>query len=118
MKHRLYITRYIFITYVYELKGENHPGSFLIPPQALCIDPRFLDLSTSGGEWSALRPGRFTPGERALVPIGYEAGWAADLVCTTWRRENSCRYQDSNSNPCHPAHSQSPYRQEYKQQQV
>jgi hypothetical protein len=30
MKHRLYITRYIFITYVYELKGENHPGSFFI----------------------------------------------------------------------------------------
>jgi hypothetical protein len=38
MKHRLYITRYIFITYVYELKGENHPGSFFIPPQALDID--------------------------------------------------------------------------------
>jgi hypothetical protein len=35
MKHRLYITRYIFITYVYELKKGNHPGSFFIPPQAL-----------------------------------------------------------------------------------
>jgi hypothetical protein len=31
-----------------------------------CIDPRFLDLSTSsGGEWSASRPGHFTAGERA-----------------------------------------------------
>jgi hypothetical protein len=26
-----------------------------------CIDPRFLDLGTSGGEWSVSRPGRFTP---------------------------------------------------------
>jgi hypothetical protein len=28
-----------------------------------CIDPHFLDLGTS--EWSASRPGRFTPGEIA-----------------------------------------------------
>jgi hypothetical protein len=38
MKHRLYVIRYIFITYVYELKGENNPGSFFIPPQALQTD--------------------------------------------------------------------------------
>jgi hypothetical protein len=25
----------------------------------------FLTLALAGGEWSALRPGRFTPGERA-----------------------------------------------------
>jgi hypothetical protein len=37
MKHRLYITRHIFITYIYELKGENHLGSFFIPPQALSM---------------------------------------------------------------------------------
>jgi hypothetical protein len=30
-----------------------------------CIDPHFLDLGTSPGEWSTSRPGRFTPGERA-----------------------------------------------------
>jgi hypothetical protein len=29
------------------------------------IGPRFLDLGTSWGEWSASRPGRFTPEERA-----------------------------------------------------
>jgi hypothetical protein len=37
MKHRLYITQYIFITYVYELIGENHSGSFSILLQALLI---------------------------------------------------------------------------------
>jgi hypothetical protein len=30
-----------------------------------CIDPHFLNLGTAGGEWSASRTGRFTPGERA-----------------------------------------------------
>jgi hypothetical protein len=29
------------------------------------IDPRILDLRDIGDEWSASRPGRFTPGERA-----------------------------------------------------
>jgi hypothetical protein len=31
-----------------------------------CIDPHFLDLALAGGEWSASRPDRFTPVERAL----------------------------------------------------
>jgi hypothetical protein len=30
----------------------------------------FLTSALGGGEWSALRPGRFTPGEEAPVPIG------------------------------------------------
>jgi hypothetical protein len=30
-----------------------------------CIVPRFLTSTQVGGEWSASRPGRFTPGERA-----------------------------------------------------
>jgi hypothetical protein len=30
-----------------------------------CIDPHFLDLVISGGEWSASRSGRFTPRETA-----------------------------------------------------
>jgi hypothetical protein len=30
------------------------------------------------GEWSASYPGRFTPRERALVPIGQEARWAPE----------------------------------------
>jgi hypothetical protein len=40
MKHRLYITQHIFITYVYELKEENHPSNFFIPPQALAISQK------------------------------------------------------------------------------
>jgi hypothetical protein len=30
-----------------------------------CIYPHFLDSAVVGGEWSASRPGRFTPGGRA-----------------------------------------------------
>jgi hypothetical protein len=30
-----------------------------------CIAPQFLTSALDGGEWSASRPGRFTPGERA-----------------------------------------------------
>jgi hypothetical protein len=33
----------------------------------------FLTLALVRGEWSALRPGRFNPGERSPVPIGQEA---------------------------------------------
>jgi hypothetical protein len=53
-----------------------------------------------GGEWSTSRSGRFHSGEIApgiLMP--YEAGWAAEPVRTTWRREKSCLYRDSNSDP-------------------
>jgi hypothetical protein len=35
----------------------------------------FLTSALVGGEWSASRHCRFTPGEKAPVPIGYEAGW-------------------------------------------
>jgi hypothetical protein len=38
-----------------------------------CIDPRFLDLDTSG-QWSASLPGRFNPGERA-ADIHCTRGW-------------------------------------------
>jgi hypothetical protein len=30
----------------------------------------FLTSALAGGEWSASRPGRFTPGEKPGVPIG------------------------------------------------
>jgi hypothetical protein len=49
----------------YALSHENVWGSG-------CIHPRFLELGTSGGEWSASRPDRFTPGEGASVTHGYE----------------------------------------------
>jgi hypothetical protein len=42
----------------------------------------------------ALPPGKVPP-----VPIGLEAGWAPELIWTTWRSENFCPHQDSNSDP-------------------
>jgi hypothetical protein len=36
-----------------------------------------LTSALDGGEWSASRPGRFTP-----VPIGQEVGWAPEPVGT------------------------------------
>jgi hypothetical protein len=37
-----------------------------------------------GGEWSASRPSCALPsGKGPPVPIGYEAGWAPELVWTT-----------------------------------
>jgi hypothetical protein len=39
------------------------------------------------------------PLEKELpVPIGYEAEWTPEPVWTTWRRENSWLYRNSNSN--------------------
>jgi hypothetical protein len=38
-----------------------------------CIESRFLDLGTRG-EWSASRPGHFTPGERAPSTL-WKGGW-------------------------------------------
>jgi hypothetical protein len=37
-----------------------------------------------------------TPGKKPQVAIGNEAGWAPEPVWTTWRREHSCPYRDSN----------------------
>jgi hypothetical protein len=36
------------------------------------------------GEWLVSRPGRFTLGERVLVFIGYECGWAPEPVWARW----------------------------------
>jgi hypothetical protein len=50
-----------------------------------------------GGEWSASRPGRFIPGERAS-DIHWIGGWVGpELVWTTWRRENSLPHGHPNS---------------------
>jgi hypothetical protein len=48
----------------------------------------FLTSAQVGGEWSASRPGRFTPGKEPPVLIGQEAGWAPGPVWMTWRGEN------------------------------
>jgi hypothetical protein len=43
-----------------------------------CVNPQvFLTLALVGGEWSATRPGRFTPGER--VPVTHSTGGWVDL---------------------------------------
>jgi hypothetical protein len=42
-------------------------------------------------------PAALPPGEKPPVPIGYEVGWTPEPVWTTWRRENSWPYRDSNS---------------------
>jgi hypothetical protein len=41
----------------------------------------FLTSTLDGGEWSASRPAAFTP-------VGYEAGWASELVWTQRLQEN------------------------------
>jgi hypothetical protein len=40
-----------------------------------------MTTALEGGEWSAARPGRFTPGKDP-VPIVQEAGWAPGPVWT------------------------------------
>jgi hypothetical protein len=37
-------------------------------------------------------------GKEPPVPIGYEAGWAAKPVWTSWKDEKSYTYQDLNPN--------------------
>jgi hypothetical protein len=41
-----------------------------------------LSSALVGGEWTALRPGCFTPAEEPTVPVGYEAGWTPDVEKT------------------------------------
>jgi hypothetical protein len=40
----------------------------------------FLTSALVGGEWSASRPGRFTPGKEAPVTTGQEDGWTPEPV--------------------------------------
>jgi hypothetical protein len=55
----------------------------------------FFTSALAGGEWSASRPGRFTPGNEPPVPT--EVGWTPEPVCKRWRSENSWPYRGSNS---------------------
>jgi hypothetical protein len=59
----------------------------------------FLTLALAGGKWSVSRPGRFTSGKEPPVPIRWEVGRTPEPVWTTWRRENSWPYRNSNSDP-------------------
>jgi hypothetical protein len=50
-------------------------------------------------QWSASSPCRFTAGVRSPV-AHWIRGWVGlEPVWTTWRRETSCRYRDSKSDP-------------------
>jgi hypothetical protein len=45
----------------------------------------FLTSALVGGEWSASRPGRFTPGKEPSVPIVKEVGWTPSAGVDAWR---------------------------------
>jgi hypothetical protein len=64
-----------------------------------CIDPRILDLGTSYRCGQLHAPAALSPGKEPSVPIGQTAGWVPEPVWKTWRREKSCPYRDSKSDP-------------------
>jgi hypothetical protein len=45
--------------------------------EELCIDPPNPDLNTVGGEWSASRPGRFTPGKNPPPRTRWIGSWVS-----------------------------------------
>jgi hypothetical protein len=49
----------------------------------------FLTSVLDGGEGSTSRPGRVLSEITAPVPIGYEAGWAPELVWTWQQRQKN-----------------------------
>jgi hypothetical protein len=51
--------------------------------------PPLLTSALDGGKWSALSPGRFTPGEEAPVRIEYDAECYPEPVWTLYSREKS-----------------------------
>jgi hypothetical protein len=53
-----------------------------------------VELEVSGQLYA---PAASPPGEEPPVLIGQDIGWTSKLVWTTWRRENSWHYRDSNS---------------------
>jgi hypothetical protein len=62
----------------------------------------FLTSALNGGEWSASRPGRFSPGKGPQIPIVQGAGWASEAGLDTEVRGKilwPCR----RSNPNRPA---------------
>jgi hypothetical protein len=71
------------------------------------IAPPFLTSALDGGEWSASRPGHFTPGEIA-TDTHWIGGWVdrrVGLDAVENRKILSCRESD----PCRPAHGPSLY---------
>jgi hypothetical protein len=68
----------------------------------------FRDLGARRGEWSASRPGRFTPG-KDLVTIVQEVGWASGPVWTCAKNLAPTGIRS----PDRPARSHSLYRLSY-----
>jgi hypothetical protein len=66
-----------------------------------------MAAALEGGEWSAARPGRFTPGKDP-VPIVQEAGWAPGPIWTGGQSRPV-----GVLSPDRPARSQSLYRLRY-----
>jgi hypothetical protein len=68
-----------------------------------CVAPAILTSALDGGEWSASRPSRFTPGETA-AGNHWIGGWVGPRACLTqWSKENffaptiqhvACHYTD------------------------
>jgi hypothetical protein len=58
----------------------------------------FLTSALAGGEWSASRPGRFNPGERALS-ANWIGGWVGPRAGLDDVEKILDPYRDSNSDP-------------------
>jgi hypothetical protein len=57
----------------------------------------FLTSTLAGGEWSASRPGRFTPGESS-TDANWIGGWVNPRAGLHYvEKKNSWSYRDSNS---------------------
>jgi hypothetical protein len=55
-----------------------------------CTDPHFLDLGISWRVSVQLHAAAaLPPGKRPPLSIGFEVGWALELVWMMWGRENS-----------------------------
>jgi hypothetical protein len=72
-----------------------------------------LTSALAGGEWSASRPCRFTPGERAPVRIGQEAVWAQSRSGRRGEEKILNPTGTRTPTPGRPARSQSLYRLRY-----
>jgi hypothetical protein len=60
------------------------------------ITPQFLTSALDGGEWLALRPGRFNPGERVPGTHGTGGWWVPEPVWTLWSTVKSfCLFHES-----------------------
>jgi hypothetical protein len=87
----------LFMFYVNEFKIKskislcliNYVSSYEDVWGSRIIVPPILTLALVGSGRLASRPGLWTRGKEAPVPIGYETGWVPEPVCRLLRREIS-----------------------------